>query len=781
MKFNVPSASINVRLHFAAVVVGLTLCSTLTLAAEPRGLDAPMQIVRLAEGDSIRGVVGQYLNDPDLWPTVLEINDIASVADLVPGMTLKLPVQQVQAADAALTTSLAAIQKATSEGAGIFAPRQIGSAIENRDAAVAQRQTGSWRKVVSFATIATDFAVEALEIALAQRDKAAEALVSDVQGTVEGRTPVQLGWSGRKVNDILVEFERMRTLSNSTTQITFRDLSRLRLNPNSNATIQRMRSDPLTGGEVTKVSLVNGDFYALLNQLSEKTSFEIEVPGVQTNSGSGDFWVKNDPSGARFVNYDDSRIEITRNGESILLGENEGAVLGGQGIEKADVLVSPVLLAPPMGGIIYTKVSGVTWQAFDQAEAYWLEIASDPGFNHMQISEWGIRETRFDAPLPPARYHWRVAALDQLGLPGQWSKAQDFTVRHDKNPPFLTLLSPGPAVIVARPFVEVLGATETDALLTLNGAALDRAGDGSFATRLALKEGPNTISVVATDPAGNTSTRSQTVTFRPAASIKITLDPTQPRRGDTLATRSADLSVFAQTTAEPDALARVRDAQGEIVVQTRVTDSGGLRFTVPARPAERSYQIEVLGPKGAVEGRLKFTVLRDQTAPEIDLDLPPPRATSEAEMDLSGFAGDATALELNGSPVTMTSGRFALDLVLQPGLNIFELAASDAVGNVNVKQFQSVLDLAPPEILAIDFSRPQGVKGPIELKVAAKDASGLRQAAPFIVAVGGTEIEGFMRCDSASGLCRTTLPPQDGALRVIELIIEDYAGNTAIK
>ena len=219
----------------------------------------------------------------------IESNDIASPADLVPGTELLLPVRQVFVADSALVKALDAIQKATAEGARIFAPVEIGSAIDNRDEAVTQRGIGEWRQVVDFSSVATGFANEALDISISQRDRSAEAVVSDVQGDVEGRPPSEPRWSDRAQNDVLVEFERLRTLSDSTTQITFRDLSRLRLNPNSNATIQRMRSDPLTSGEVTKVSLVEGDFYALLNQLSDMTQFEIDVPGIESTTNSADF------------------------------------------------------------------------------------------------------------------------------------------------------------------------------------------------------------------------------------------------------------------------------------------------------------------------------------------------------------------------------------------------------------------------------------------------------------------------------------------------------------
>ena len=184
-----------------------------------------------------------------------------------------------------------------------------------------------------------------------ERNRSAEAVVSDVQGEVEGRAPVEPKWSDRTLDDVLVEFERVRTLSASATQITFRDLSRLRLNANSNATIQRMRSDPLTGGDVTKVSLANGDFYALLNQLSNKSTFEIDVPGVETTTNSANFWIKNDDSGARFVNCDAEDLEIERNGEPITVGENEGVVLSDATTAQTEALTAPLPQAPGVGDL----------------------------------------------------------------------------------------------------------------------------------------------------------------------------------------------------------------------------------------------------------------------------------------------------------------------------------------------------------------------------------------------------------------------------------------------
>ncbi|MEX0285737.1 MAG: FecR domain-containing protein [Paracoccaceae bacterium] len=763
------------------VVAGSLVCPNATAqgAVGVGDLDAPLEEVVFSETDTIRGLVGQFLRDPDLWPAVLRLNGIASVADLVPGTTLKMPVQQVAAADAALADSLTAIQSANAEGAQIFAPNEIGSALDNRNAALSQRIEGDWRQVVSLSNLAVTFAEEALQISIRQRDRAAEAVVSDVQGDVEGRAPAEPKWSNRVRQDVLVEFERVRTLSDSTTQITFRDLSRLRLNANSNATIQRMRSDPLTGGEVTKVSLANGDFYALLNQLSDKSTFEIDVPGIETTTNSADFWIKNDPTGARFVNFDEADLSIRRGEEEITVGANEGIVISGNRTSRAEVLTAPLPQAPDVGEVIYTPATTLRWDAFDGAEAYWVEVALDPGFNQMKVSEWGVRATELARDLPPSRYHWRVAALDQLGLPGQWSSQRDFIVRQDATPPFLTLLSPASGSIFTTPSIEILGATEPDAMLTLNGVPLVTGGDGSFLAAVDLMAGENTLTIQATDPAGNVSERVQTVVYRPTADIQITLADDIPRVGDALASRLAELSVIAQTNADEGALVRVRGAGGEVVVQLLAAADGSISFTVPVVEEPQTYSIEVLSPSGTIEGQKDFTALRDQVAPQVTLDVPPPRATGEGFVDLAGIADDAVSLELNGTRMPVAEGRFSLTLNLEPGLNIFELRATDAVGNVSVTRLQTLLDVEPPEILSVDVRREGGANGPILIEAQASDASGLVQAAPFLLDVGGVEIEGFLRCDSATGLCRGTVPPTPGRPDLIELIIEDYAGNAA--
>ncbi len=367
------------RLRKAAGRLLVVLALSVPAMAAP--VEGPLQTVVFEAGDTIRSVAERYLKDADLWPQILELSGIGTPAELRPGVELMVPVQQVAAADEALAFSLAAIQKATAEGARIFAPVEIGAAIENRDTAVEQRDVGAWAEVVSYAGAATEFADKALAISVAQRDRAAEAVVSDAQGSVEGRAPDAPRWSPRAASDVLIEYERLRTLSGSTAQVTFRDLSRLRLNPNSNAIIQRMRSDPLTGGEVTKVSLVNGDFYALLNQLGDRTNFEVAVPGIETATQSADFWIKHDDEGSRFTNYDAAALEITRGAETISIGENEGAVLpDGPRPSGRRCWRAPSSTSRSTAPQIFDPAVTLAWKPSDDAEGYWLEVAADRRF-----------------------------------------------------------------------------------------------------------------------------------------------------------------------------------------------------------------------------------------------------------------------------------------------------------------------------------------------------------------------------------------------------------------
>ncbi|MGH6943931.1 MAG: LysM peptidoglycan-binding domain-containing protein, partial [Geminicoccaceae bacterium] len=156
--------------------------------------------VRVEEGQNLRDIAKQYLGDPDLWTAILRANDLHSVTEVKAGTELEIPVTRIAKANSALADSLEAIQKATQEGARLFAADEIATAIQLHDEALAARKEARWEDSARLADQAGVSAEEALKVALADRDAKAEARLSDRQGWVEGQRPQDLVWDERPIN-----------------------------------------------------------------------------------------------------------------------------------------------------------------------------------------------------------------------------------------------------------------------------------------------------------------------------------------------------------------------------------------------------------------------------------------------------------------------------------------------------------------------------------------------------------------------------------------------------
>jgi hypothetical protein len=120
-------------------------------------------------------------------------------------------------------------------------------------------------------------------------------------------------------------------------------------------------------------------------------------------------------------------------------------------------------------------------------------------------------------------------------------------------------------------------------------------------------------------------------------------------------------------------------------------------------------------------------------------------------------------------------------VTLKPGANHIELVASDLVGNVGVEKLEILLDQEPPQLdrHALAESATAGGRA-ITVDVAASDASGLTQAAPFTLRIGERSFSDFLRYNPTSRSYQATVvvPGQAGGRAVLEDVeLEDYAGN----
>ena len=732
------------------------------------------------QGTDLRRIAETYLGDADLWPAILSASGLETVADLGPGQVLTVPTDEVSAARSALSTSLARIQQANAIGAQVFAFDTITRAISLHDKALDAEKARLWSETLTLAVDAVTEAGRAYELAEQNRDKAAEARLSDRQGWVEGQRPEDLGWDDRELNAVLVEEEKIRTLSRSTAQITFRDSGRLRLNSNSHAVIQRMRVDPLKKREDAKVSLVEGDFYALLGGNSNRKSLEVDVPDVNAQIDSGDFWVRQDVSGAKFTNYDDDRVEIAARGDRVSLGRNEGVVIrsGEQPREKIDLLGTPALSAPDDDGLVYNETAELSWEPVDDAAGYWIEVARDANFNRMVDSASGLTDTFFRLQgLDIGLYYWRVAALDQFGLPGQRSLPRRFTMRIDRAAPFLRLEGPVSDRIYREAQVTVEGETEPGTRLTVNGTTAPVAEDGRYSLALTLTPGTNDLTLVSRDAAGNETRLSREVVHVPDASAEVTFSDDIPRVSARHFLASADeISLSGTTTA--DARLAVLGASGTERIETLADASGHFNLTLPLTAPSETFTLVVTSPSG-FESRDAFEVTRDQEAPVISLEQPLPRLTAVEWLALRGQVSGADKVVLNGRAIPLADGYFDEVVTLTDGPNTLEMSARDQAGNVTVESWVVVLDQTPPEYVAHDVKSASG--GRLSIEVTAKDANGLAKAAPFTLFANGEEVNGFLRYNKLSRSYKgmVNLASADGGqIRLGDIELQDDAGNT---
>lgn len=86
--------------------------------------------------------------------------------------------------------------------------------------------------------------------------------------------------------------------------------------------------------------------------------------------------------------------------------------------------------------------------------------------------------------------------------------------RQLQNPPGLTIDAPKEGASIATKKVDLLGATDADATVTVNGISVLVRSDGKFFDQVTLEPGTNAITVTATSRYGKATTVTRNVTYQ---------------------------------------------------------------------------------------------------------------------------------------------------------------------------------------------------------------------------------------------------------------------------
>ena len=739
------------------------------------------QTITVPAGENIRELAQKYLGDPDLWPEILKSNSLSSAADLKPGTSLIISADLVQLSRQQLQSALQTIQTATEAGANVFAADSLARAMNFYAAAVISRKSREWQKSIEHARLARLAAENAEREALARRNTTGVAALTDRKGAVESRKPAEPVWKDAPLKVKLNEGEMVRTLSGSLAEITFHDESRIRLNENSQAVIQRMREDLLAKKKESSVSLVAGNAFALLAGNQKKKQFDFVIPGVSTKVNSRNFWVQKDEQATKVANYE-GQIELTSQGGTVVVGENQGSLVKANQKPTAPtaLLSSPALATPENNATLFDRQVEFKWVAVATALNYWLEISRDKSFTNVIVNANAIKSNTFAANLPGnGSYYWRVAAVDANGFPSRFSERGFFNIAKDATAPFLQLAAPEEGAIVRESFARVAGTTEKEAKLFLNGKAVEVAGGGIFQTECLLKDGVNEIILEAQDAAGNISRVRRSVNYvadsRVGISYSSTLKALRPKH---FVVPNAEFTL--SSVSKPAAAITLLRLSNLLSLRTFADDAGYFQFTVQNLSGKERFSLSATTPAG-YSAKDTFMVEVDNTPPQIKLDAEIPAVVASDTLRLAGAILGATNLALNNEELKFVADRFRANLKLQPGLNLIQLVATDFAGNVTTVEKRVVLDREAPKLLQHQITPLFSAKAKLlQISVKAQDASAMKRTAKFVLQAGGFNFSGYLKFNAAAQAYEETVTLPAAAPEGVKLkavVLEDYYGN----
>lgn len=722
--------------------------------------------------EGLRYLSEKYLGNPNLWKLILDYNDLSDNTELVDGMSIIIPTGLVNETNKTLMDVEKTISTAANNGAKVFTPSLLADAEDDLNLAITLKQKGDWKKAFDTLTAAKRKASKTLEQALLLRRQSADATISFTLGDVQKKRPSQRIWNEAEKFSKLYEEDKARTLDDSFAEITFIDLSRIRLNENSQALIKNSKIDLLENRTETKVKLVTGDAFAYLLK-SPKKKFDIDVPGLDARIKSKSFWIDKEVANTKIANYE-GEIELEAGGKKVVVKENQGSIIptGGEPGDPKELLPGPQLEEPENRSRFYESKINFSWSVIKGADKYWLEIASDALFSSIIYSSKNIRKTSatYDK-LGAGIYYWRVSAIDKFDFPGEFSQYQSVIRIEDKKLPFLEVVFPPENFITSSNNVKVIGGVEGELPVMLNGKNVS-VSNGRFEFEHELKNGINVFEFIVDDEAGNRSAIERNVIYE--KSSKVELDILEPEliSKNTIISNSSQFTYSGKTRSRSEIT--ITDDKN-FPRKFFADDKGNFKFIVKCTEAEASFTQKIITPAGYSRFD-NFSVVLDEIAPEIFIDSKIPKLTKEKFINFSCTVSEDVSFKLNEKILELSKKKFEKKLELNEGKNIYYLEAKDIAGNITSKKVTIIRDSTPPSLTASKVSIITNTE--YEIRISAEDLSGLKKTCKVVYSVDGKSFADYISFDSNNynkKIVLKTKPARMPSLLKIEL--EDYLGN----
>ncbi len=251
------------------------------------------------------------------------------------------------------------------------------------------------------------------------------------------------------------------------------------------------------------------------------------------------------------------------------------------------------------------------------------------------------------------------------------SSSASATLLVDTTPPALQLVNLSDGSRVKSAMLMVEGVTEPGATVLLEGdfqpVAVD--GQGHFRAQHRLSEGSNSLTVRASDAAGNTTVLIRNIELVTSAPAVVVNEPTE---GSWV---NNSLVTISGTAPLGTAL--------KINNQTvPITQTGDFHYELVLEEGDQTIQVNATDDVGNVTSVQRFVHVKTR-GPSLELNVADGALFNDAQVQIQGRASPGALVMVDQHPVTLnTVGAFQSGLSLTKGDNIITVTARDQAGNI---------------------------------------------------------------------------------------------------
>lgn len=312
-----------------------------------------------------------------------------------------------------------------------------------------------------------------------------------LDGDVKVKPLDSLEWVSAEKVERLYPGDLVRTGANSSCRVVFFDGTIYEVKSNSLVSILESYENPSTLNRSVNVELATGALDLSTYQKNtpqSKTKVETANTVADVGSNTRASATYDDKLKDTGLKISQGQAAVTSKGtrESIVVRGNESINVQDGAMHKRALPPGPILMAPLTSEIFSSKDPErvnirFQWQVVNATYSYRVVISNHPQF-YQKLFDRVVtgKDSLTVSGLAYGNYYWRVTAIDTNNVEGYPSATSMFGIRPQKLNPSESIPFDLTEIVVIGNILEVIGRTDPDNLLTINGRMVIMDKDGTF-------------------------------------------------------------------------------------------------------------------------------------------------------------------------------------------------------------------------------------------------------------------------------------------------------------